>query len=35
MLGKVEGTLASGAVAEVRLYGFTAGFSLAREVKAN
>ena len=32
---KVEGTLASGAVAEVRLYGFTAGFSLAREVKTN
>jgi len=34
-LDKVEGTLAGGAVAEVRLYGFTAGFFLAREVKAN
>ena len=35
VLGKVDGTLANGAVAEVRLYGFAAGFSLAREVKAN
>ena len=34
-LGKVEGALADDAVAEVRLYGFTTGFFLAREVKAN
>lgn len=34
-LGNVEGALAGDAVAEVRLYGVTAGFFLAREVKAN
>ncbi len=34
-LGKVEGTLAGGAVAEVRLYGFSSAFFLAREVKAD
>jgi len=34
-LGKVEGALAGDAVAEVKLYGFTSGFFLAREVEAN
>jgi hypothetical protein len=34
VLGKVEGALADGAVAEVRLYGFATGFFLAREVEA-
>jgi hypothetical protein len=32
-LGKVEGTLANGATAQVKLYGFNAGFFLAREVE--
>ena len=32
-LGKVEGTLADGATAQVKLYGFNTGFFLAREVE--
>ncbi|HEX9184058.1 MAG TPA: hypothetical protein VF876_12450 [Burkholderiales bacterium] len=34
-LGKVEGVLASDVIAEARLYGFSTGFFLAREVEAN
>jgi hypothetical protein len=34
-LGKVDGTLADNATAEVKLYGFDAHFFLAREVKVN
>jgi len=34
-LGKVEGTLASDAVAELKLYGFNLDFFLAREVEVN
>jgi hypothetical protein len=35
MLGKVQGTLADNAAAEVKLYGFNSSFFLAREVEVN